>query len=166
MDSRRKQGAKEEKPAKHFARCGCVEDGSGGRGTTREKEANIAYCWTMEQWSNIAKLNEKATLNARVKLRLNPSMRRQGSTQGSLPRLQLQAYQGVTRTSLQRSNPWGLMASRITRPVQSYTPPISSDCKPQLFKRRILANSSINATIQRWVAAQVLAVLRFHWSLN
>jgi hypothetical protein len=43
IDSRRKQGAKEENPAKHFARCGCAEDDRGGRGSIRE-EANIAYC--------------------------------------------------------------------------------------------------------------------------
>jgi len=43
IDSRRKQGA-EENPAKHFARCRCAEDGRGGRGSIREKEANIAYC--------------------------------------------------------------------------------------------------------------------------
>src|ERR1700722_852391 len=42
----------------------------------------------------------------------------------------------------------------------------SSDCKPQLCKPHILANSSIDATIQRWIAGQVLAVLKFHRSLT
>jgi hypothetical protein len=37
---------------------------------------------------------------------------------------------------------------------------------PQLCKRHILANSSIDATIQRWTAIQVLTVLRFHQSLT
>ena len=44
IDSRRKQGAEEENQAKHFARCGCAEDGRGGRGSIREG-ANIAYCY-------------------------------------------------------------------------------------------------------------------------
>ena len=46
------------------------------------------------------------------------------------------------------------------------TPSISSDGKPQLCKRHILTNSSIDATIQRWIAAHALAVLRFHRSLT
>lgn len=35
-----------------------------------------------------------------------------------------------------------------------------------VFNRHILANSSIDGAIQRWIAAQVLAGLRFHWSFN
>ena len=42
--------------------------------------------------------------------------------------------------------------------------PIAS-LNSQLCKRHILANSGIDATIQRWIAPQVLAVLRFHQSL-
>jgi hypothetical protein len=38
--------------------------------------------------------------------------------------------------------------------MQARTPSISSDGKPQLCKRHIPTNSSIDATIQRWIAAQ------------
>lgn len=36
---------------------------------------------------------------------------------------------------------------------------LQNDCKPQVFKRHILANSSTDATIQRRIAAQLLASL-------
>ena len=38
---------------------------------------------------------------------------------------------------------------------------ISSDCKRQPCKRHILVNSSVGARVRRWIAAQVLAVIRF-----
>jgi hypothetical protein len=60
----------------------------------------------------------------------------------------------------------GLLAIDSLKIVAPYTPFISSDRKPQLRKRHILANSSVDATIQRWIAARVLAVLRFGWSLT
>ena len=60
----------------------------------------------------------------------------------------------------------GFADDQFPQDCASYTPSVSSDCKPQLCKRHILANSSVDATIQPWIAARVLAVLRFDRSLT
>ena len=103
----------------------------------------------MEQWSNVARLNEKATLNALVKLRLNPSMRRQDRHKvhcrdHSCKLIKKCDQDKPTEKQSVGANGAGNSSARMT-----LDPPISSGCKVQLFKHHTLANSSINEAIQR-----------------